>query len=170
MVLAALLGCGAEAWAQPAGARRTPQAGRAQTGVGENGALRPAEFAELVDAYAVVQAQKLLGLDEEQYGQFVTRFRSLQEVRRKYAGERLRAIQELNRLTRRDSGNEALEAQLKAIDALDATAAAEVRKAVAAVEEGLSIPQRARFRVFEDLMERRKFDLLARARSRARSR
>jgi hypothetical protein len=170
-VVAGLVATGAPAWAeQRVPGMRARQAQAARAGQDERTALRPAEFAELVDAYAVVQAQKILELDEAQYGSFVTRFRALQAVRRKHAGERLRAIQELNRLTRRGATDEALRERLAALDALDAAAAAEVGKAVAAVDAGLTLAQRARFRVFEDLMERRKFDLLARARSRARPR
>ena len=37
----------------------------------------------MLDAYAIVQAQTALQLNDEQYGQFVTRLKRLQETRRR---------------------------------------------------------------------------------------
>lgn len=53
--------------------------------------------------------------------------------------------------------------RLKALQDLEGRAPAEVRKAYDAVDELLDARQQARFRVFEEEMERRKFDLLSRA-------
>jgi hypothetical protein len=137
----------------------------------EQDALSPAEVAKLFDAYAVVQAQQMLGLDETQYGRFVPRYRALVAARRRLLVERARTVQELNRITRPElaSVDEARVQQLlDALDDADLRGAGEVRKATAAVDDVLTLRQRARFRVFEEQMERRKVELLTRARQNAR--
>ncbi|MET0212338.1 MAG: hypothetical protein ABW292_05025, partial [Vicinamibacterales bacterium] len=57
--------------------------------------------------------------------------------------------------------------QLAALRAHDDRAAAELRQAYDALDEILDTRQQARFRVFEEQIERRKLDLLVRARARA---
>ena len=59
--------------------------------------------------------------------------------------------------------------ELKALRDEDDRAAAEIRKAYDAVDEILSVRQRARLRIFEDRMEQRKIELLMRARQNART-
>ncbi len=54
--------------------------------------------------------------------------------------------------------------RLKALQDLDAHAADEVKKAYDAIDQVLNVPQQAKFRVFEENMERRKLDLVTRAR------
>jgi hypothetical protein len=51
-----------------------------------------------------------------------------------------------------------------ALQDLDVQAAADVRKAYDAVDQVLDLRQQAKFRVFEEQMERRKIDLVTRAR------
>ena len=51
----------------------------------------------------------------------------------------------------------------------DERAAAELRRALDGVDEILTVRQQARFRLFEDQMERRKLDLLMRARQNVRN-
>ena len=53
---------------------------------------------------------------------------------------------------------------------VDARMASEVRDAMAGIDDVLDTRQRIRFRVFEEQMERRKFDLLMRARQANRAR
>src|SRR4029450_8424775 len=62
------------------------------------GALAPAEVVAMLDAYAVVQAQDALQLNDNQYGTFVTRLKKLQETRRKNQQTRNQLIQNLRRL------------------------------------------------------------------------
>ena len=54
--------------------------------------------------------------------------------------------------------------RLKALQDLDVRSADELRKAYEGVDSILDVKQQARFRVFEEQMERRKFELLMRAR------
>ena len=58
----------------------------------------------------------------------------------------------------------------RAVVDLDARAVADVRKAHDALDQVLDVRQQARFRVFEENMERRKLELVARARQANRAR
>ena len=70
-----------------------------QVGVaGDAPAVTPAEIQRMFDAYALVQAQDQLKLGDEQYSRFLSRFKSLQEIRRRAQAERGRLVQELRRL------------------------------------------------------------------------
>ena len=53
---------------------------------------------------------------------------------------------------------------LKALQDLDARTAAEIKKAYEGIDQVLDLRQQARFRVFEEQMERRKIELVTRAR------
>ena len=79
--------------------------------------------------------------------------------------ERFRIVQELRRLSNDAQADEAqMRDRLKALDDLDARAQAEVAKAYDAINQVLDIRQQAKFRVFEENMERRKLELVMRAR------
>jgi hypothetical protein len=54
--------------------------------------------------------------------------------------------------------------KLRALQELESRAAADLRKAYDAIDQGLDVRQQARFRVFEQNMERRKLELMLRAR------
>jgi hypothetical protein len=129
--------------------------------------LTPLEVVRLFDAYAVVQAQEALGLETERYGTFVAQYRALLDARRRHQEARLRALAELGRLTRgrgRAVDEQVLRDRLRALEELDARGTADVRAAHVTLEQSLTVLQQAKFRVFEEQMERRKLQLLARAR------
>lgn len=128
--------------------------------------LTPAEILALFDTYAVLQAQEMLELNDTQYAQFITRLKALQELRRKNQRERQALIQSLRRLTnaRPLAAESAIREQLKAFQDHDTRAAADLQKAHEAVDQVLDVRQQARFRVFEEQMERRKLEFLMRAR------
>ena len=132
------------------------------------GGLNPAQVARLLDAYVLVQAQESLQLGDTQYGQFVSRMKTLQEVRRRNQQARQRILQDLGRLAGQsgqsapDEG--ALRERLKALADHDERAAAELRQAYEALDGVLDLRQRARFRIFEERMERHKLELLMKAR------
>jgi hypothetical protein len=131
--------------------------------------LTPGEIQRLFDAFAIVQAQDMLKLDDKQYAQFVVRLKGLQQVRRRAQQARQLILRDLARDSASQAPSKTDEARirerLKALDQHDTRAADEVRRAYAAIDEILDIRQRGRFRTFEDQMERRKFELLLRARS-----
>jgi len=128
--------------------------------------VSPAEIQRLFDAYAVMQAQDSLQLSDAQYPQFLTKMKALQDVRRRHQQERMRLIGELRRLDQQgDAADEShIKETLKSLTDLDARASDEMRKAYDAVDAVLTVRQQARFRVFEEQMERRKIELLTRAR------
>jgi hypothetical protein len=134
--------------------------------------LRPAELQRLFDAYFVMEAQQTLGLSDQQYAPFLTRLKALQETRRRHLTSRAALLVDLARMSgpraARPADDTALKAQLAALQELEARSAAEVRKAYGDLDALLDPRQQARFRVFEDQLERRKLELMLRARQNAR--
>ena len=129
-------------------------------------ALGPGQVLNMLDAWAIVQAQETLQLADDQYAQFVARLKRLQQTRRKNLQGRLAILQDLRRLSAPpgDQVDEnALRERLKALTDHDVAAAAEMRKAYDQLDQVLSAKQQARFRLFEEVLERRKIDLLKRA-------
>jgi hypothetical protein len=170
LVLAAVLGVASDGSAQGRQNRpaqngdEIPPPGSGGRGPVADGAS-PAEVQRLFDAYVIIQAQQDLGLSDEQYPKFVSRVRALQDLRRRAENERGRILQELRRITSSPNTDDALiKPRLKALDDLEARSATEVRTAMEAVDQVLDLRQQARFRVFEEQMERRKVELLLRAR------
>jgi hypothetical protein len=125
------------------------------------------EIQRMLDGYELMQAHERLQLSEDQFSRFLPRLKVLQDVRRRAQMQRNRIIQELRR-TARDRADAADEArireQIRALDDHDARSAAEIRQAKEAVDQTLDPHQQARFRIFEEMMEQRKIELLMRAR------
>ena len=128
--------------------------------------LSPVEVVNLLDAYALVQAQQALQLGDEQYGEFVPRLKRLQGTRRRNVQQRNAILQEMRRLTAPGAaGDETqIRQRLQALAEHDERAAQEIRQAYQALDEILDVRQQARFRLLEEQLERRKIDLLQRAR------
>jgi Spy/CpxP family protein refolding chaperone len=117
----------------------------------------------LLDDYTLKQAQAVLKLSDAQVEQFQPRMRALQDTRRRNQMARMRALRALADAA--GAGEDAaIRARLQALQEHDARAAIEVQEAYAAIDAVLNLPQQARFRVFEDTMERRKLELMMRAR------
>lgn len=136
------------------------------------GQLTPNEVIGMLDAYAVVQAQDALQLTEAQYGPFVTRLKRLQESRRRNQQARNQILQALRQLAGPQAAvphdEAAIRERLKALRDHDQRAAAELERGYEALDEVIDVAQQARFRIFEETLERRKLDLLMRARQGAR--
>lgn len=136
-----------------------------------SGDIRPGEVQGLFDAYVLVQVQDSLGLGEADYTRLLPRLRVLQQVRRRSTQERQRLTAELRKLTDpklpQPTDDTVLQDRLSAFQELESRGAAELRRAQDGVDEVLTIRQRARFRVFEENVERRKLQLLLRATRRA---
>jgi hypothetical protein len=151
----------------PARAQQEPAAPRGGRAAAPDG-VSPADVQRMFDAYALMQAQEQLKISDEQYAQFLSRFKALQDVRRKALQERQRIIQNLRKLLNASpapaDADAQLKDQMKALQDLDARTQADIRKAYDAVDQVLSTEQQAKFRVFEENMERRKLELVARAR------
>ena len=156
---------GQEFQAQPQGP--PPQGGGPLPGL-DNGDMTPGEIQKLFDAYLVMEAQQALQLSDQQYPQFLSRLRTLQDTRRKNQQERNQLMNQLQRLTNPRAqvrGDEAMiKERLTGLQELESRNAAEMRKAYNALDEVLDVRQQARFRIFEEQIERRKIELLMRAR------
>lgn len=130
--------------------------------------MSPMQVHQLFDAMLVMQAQDALALAEPQYAQFVSRLKTLQDARRRHQQERVRMIAELQRLTNprnpKPADESELTRRLNALQELEARQAADLRRAYNGIDEVLSPLQRARFRVLEEQIERRKLELVGRAR------
>ena len=149
--------------------------GPRQAPAGAEGELlrSPVEIQRMLDGYALLQAQEVLQLSDEQSPRFLTRMIALQETRRRTLRERRRIMQELRRMTEARSGtvDEAtIKERMKMLDDLDGRSAVQIRQAHEAVDQVLDAHQQARFRVFEQNMEQRKLNLLMRARQASRGR
>jgi hypothetical protein len=156
VLLLVLAGCGS-ALAQDAA--RPPAAPPAD--------LSPGEIQRLFDAMLLADAQSALALSDKQYPDFLTRLRALQETRRSNQLQRLKLMADLQRLSNprvTQVDEAAIKDRLSSLQELDARSAAEVRKAYSALDEVLDVRQQARFRVIEEQLERRKLELLMRAR------
>jgi len=127
--------------------------------------LAPAEVERLFDSYVVLQAQEALKLSDEQFPKFLPRLRALQVARRRGLQQRRQVVAELNRMLRapRLDESRAREA-LTRIRELDTQSHTELLRAYEELDRVLDLVQQARFRVFEEQVERRKLDLLMRAR------
>jgi hypothetical protein len=153
-----LVGVSANAFAQ--GRQNRP---RAMAPPAAADGVSPAEIQRLFDAYVVMQAQQELQLTDEQYPRFLSRVRALQDIRRRHQNERGRILQELRRITQNNADETLIRPRLSALADLEERSAAEARDAMKAVDEVLDLRQQARFRVFEEQMERRKVELVLRA-------
>jgi len=140
------------------------RAGRGAAGA-ENAGVSPAEVQKMFDAYALMQAQEQLKIGDEQFAQFLTRYKALQDLRRRTLQERARVVMEMRQMLNRPDPDDAqLKERMKALQDLDARSSGDIRKAYDAIDQILDVRQQAKFRVFEELMERRKLELVTRAR------
>jgi hypothetical protein len=134
---------------------------------GEEQTVSPGEIQRMFDSYALMQAQDFLKITDEQFPLFLSRFKALQDIRRKNLQEHARLIQELRRMIN-DPQSGADDAQfrdrIKALQELDSRSQVEIRHAEDAIDQVLDTRQQAKFRVFEENMERRKLELVTRAR------
>src|SRR4029078_1685971 len=96
---------------------------------------------------------------------FLVRFKSLQEVRRRALQEHTRLVAELRRLLVQGQVDEGqLKDRMQELQELDSRAVADVKKAYEALDQVRDVKQQASLRVFEEQMERRKIELITRAR------
>ena len=134
--------------------------------------ITPAEVQQMFDAASLVEAQQRLAITDDQFPQFLRRFKLLQDIRRQGLMERTRHVNQLQRLLNSGTALDeaAVNEQLKALRDLDVRVAADIAHAYDSIDQVLSVKQRAQFRVFEEQMERRKIDLVTRARQTNRQR
>lgn len=177
LVAALIVAAGGIARAQEVAPQQVQQPAPATPGPGQqeipglNESLTPGEIQRLFDAYLIVEAQRFLNLTDAQYPQFLVRLKTLQDTRRRNQQQRVQLMGELQRLTNprnaavlRPGDDATIKERLGTLQELESRTAAEMRKAYNGLDEVLDVRQQARFRVFEEQIERRKIDLLMRAR------
>jgi hypothetical protein len=130
--------------------------------------VSPAEVQRMFDAYALMQAQDQLQIGEGQFSSFLTRYKALQDVRRRTIMSRSRIVAEMRRQLNQGPDDAHLKELLKQLQDVETQGAADERKAYDGIDQVLDTRQQAKFRVFEEVMERRKLELVARARQAAR--
>jgi hypothetical protein len=119
----------------------------------------------MFDAYALLQAQAQLQVSDDQYPRFLARFKALLDVRRRALLEHGRMVADLRRLLLEGQADESqIKDRLQALDDAQARARADAKKALDALDQILDVRQQARLRVFDEQMERRKLELVTRAR------
>jgi hypothetical protein len=119
---------------------------------------------EMFDALELSEADKFLQLSEQQYSDFVLRLRRYQNLRRQQFRQRLRLVAALREITNRQPAVEdaMLEPPTKQLDDFDRQAAIDLLGARGKLDEILNPRQRARLRLFQEVMERRKLEIVAR--------
>jgi hypothetical protein len=140
----------------------------------ENGAQRPGSVdlakvqtvQDMLEGMEINRADKFLQVDDKHYGEFIQRLRNLQRLRRQHQNQRQRLVGELRKLTNPQLQppveDALLEAPTKKLDDFDRQALQETQDAYAKIDEVLTVRQRARFRVFEEMMEQQKLEILTR--------
>jgi hypothetical protein len=135
---------------------------------GPNDPMSPVYIQQMFDAMAVMEAERFLPLAADQYPTFVQKLRRLQEAKMQSNRRRTKALNELRALSgpqaQPDVPESLIDAKLKELAAAEIEGAANVRKALDDLDVGLSVRQRARYRLLEENVERRKIDFLTKVR------
>jgi hypothetical protein len=138
---------------------------QARAGGAPDEAVSPVELQRMFDAYSIVQAQEFLKIGDDQYVKFLPRFKTLLDTRRQTLQQRTRVLNVVRRLLMDSQPDEGmLRDALKQLQEIDSRGEADARKAYEAIDQVLDLRQQAKFRVFEEQMERRKLELVTRAR------
>jgi hypothetical protein len=147
---------------QPGGNRGRGQANL--PAVGPNVPIQ--ELQEYFDTFALMQAQRFLQLDDDQYARFFPRMNRVYQLRRQHGVQRGRLLNEIRRLwgPQRVTEQAPFADVLKRLDDLEAKFVADMRAARLALDEVLDVRQRAGLRFFEEDMERQKVDWMTRSR------
>jgi Spy/CpxP family protein refolding chaperone len=167
IALAALLAASAVALgAQGREGRALPPSAQGGATALEEPGVTPQEIQRMFDSYALMQAQEQLKITDDQFPKFLPRFKALQDARRQGLMQRTRVLNAMRQmLNAPQPPDEAqLRDRLKMLDEIDTRTEGDVKKALEAVDQILDVRQQAKFRVFEENMERRKLELVTRAR------
>jgi Spy/CpxP family protein refolding chaperone len=115
-----------------------------------------------------VQAQDTLNLTDAQFARVLPALKALQGARRRFLQSRRQLLNLMNGLLKSSPLDEAaLRDRLAALKDLEAKSRDEIQRAYEALDGALEPMQQARFRLFEEQVERRKIELLMKARQRA---
>ncbi len=133
-----------------------------------NDPMSPVYVQQMFDAMAIMEAERFLPLTTEQYPLFVQKLRRLQETKMQSNRRRTKALSELRALVGPqappDVPDSVIDAKLKELAGAELDGLAGVHKALDDLDTGLSVRQRARYRLLEETVERRKIDFLTKVR------
>ena len=132
-------------------------------------ALTNEQVFRILDSYVMANAQRVLQLNDAQWAAFFQRMMRLQEMQRQHRIQRQRALNQLRqvlgpRAQQAGVDDATVAARTKELDDLELQAATQERGALADIDQVLQVRQRAHFRVFLEMMERQKLELLMKAR------
>ncbi len=151
--------------AAPGKGRRMPPAADAQAA---GSGMSNEEVYTLLDAFVMARAQTALQLNDAQFSAFFQRMMRLQKLQAAHRRQRLRLLGELRQLVgpRASEGTDetSVAAKTKELDDAEAQMALDERKALADIDQVLQVRQRAHLRIFLEMMERQKLELLIKAR------
>ena len=129
--------------------------------------VTPAELQRMFDGYSILQAQESLKLSDDQYAKFLPRFKALLDTRRQTLQQRTRVLNSIRRLLMEAQPDEGmLRDALKQLQEIDTRGEADAKRAYEGIDQVLDLRQQAKFRVFEEQMERRKLAMVTEARAR----
>jgi Spy/CpxP family protein refolding chaperone len=145
--------------------RRAGRLARRGAAAGNPEVMTVQQVEQYFDQVMLHQARTNLALTDDQFLRFGAGLRRLQTARRQQQRQRLAMMRDLNMLVNATPFDEpAVTSKLKELDDFSARSTDEIRTAYDAIDQSLTLRQRARFRIFEEMMERRKLDLVSRAR------
>ena len=139
-------------------------------GAAADAAVSPAELQRLFDGFALVQAQQFLALPDDVYSRFLPRFLALQNARRQALQQHTRVLNMIRKAVNDGSPDDQIKDAMKQLQDIEDKGVVEAKKAREGVDQVLDLRQQARFRIFEEQMERRKLELVTRARQANRGR
>ena len=129
--------------------------------------VTPAELQRMFDGYSILQAQESLKLSDDQYARFLPRFKALLDTRRQTLQQRTRVLNVIRRLLMEAQPDEGmLRDALKQLQEIDTRGEADAKRAYEGIDQVLDLRQQAKFRIFEEQMERRKLAMVTEARAR----
>lgn len=140
-----------------------PNAPRPMVGDG----ISPADVQSMFDAMLVMDAERFIGLTPEQFPLFVQRVKKLQEAKGNQMRRHNRAFGELRAMSNPQTGradDASIDAKLKELEAIEVEAHAALSKALEAIDQMLTPRQRARFRLLEDNIEKKKLEFITKVR------
>ena len=129
--------------------------------------ISPADVQAMFDAMLVMDAERFIGISPEQFPQFVQRVKKLQEAKGMQMRRHNKAFAELRAMANPQTGradDAAIEAKMKELDQIEVEAHAALNKALEALDQMLTPRQRARFRLLEDNLEKKKLEFITKAR------
>jgi hypothetical protein len=120
------------------------------------------------DRLEVSEARRALRMDADQFQVVAERLQRIQILRRRHMNQRRLLLAEIRAAVESgsvDTNTDGTAARLVELGNLGVRQAQELRRAGLALDVLLTVRQRAEYRLFQERFERRKLDLIARARA-----